>query len=80
MSLMTLILVKAAYDDDAEVWYVESSDLEGLNVEARTVEDFAHQVTLAAQDLLEASDTGAFDVPIEIIAHKSTRVRSPALA
>ncbi|WP_174300857.1 DUF1902 domain-containing protein [Caulobacter sp. S45] len=35
---MTLVVVKAAYDAEAGVWYVESSDLPGLNVEAATVE------------------------------------------
>ena len=33
-----LIVVKAAYDADAAVWYVESSDLEGVNAEAPSLE------------------------------------------
>ena len=31
-----VIVVNAARDPDAGVWYVESSDLAGLNVEAET--------------------------------------------
>ena len=76
---MTLIVVKAAYDPDAQVWFVESSDLPGLNVEAATVEALQAQVPLAVADLLEASgQPGDFDVPVEIIAHSSVRVRRPA--
>ncbi len=35
---MTLIVVKAAYASEAGVWFVASSDLPGLNVEAPPVE------------------------------------------
>lgn len=33
MTTMSMIVVKAAFDSDAGVWFVESSDLPGLNVE-----------------------------------------------
>ena len=36
MPPMTLIVVKAAFDDEANVWFVESSDVAGLNLEAPT--------------------------------------------
>jgi hypothetical protein len=29
-----LIVIKAAYDAEAAVWFVEASDLEGVNAEA----------------------------------------------
>ncbi len=75
---MTLIVVKAAYDPEAGVWFVESSDLPGLNVEASTVEKLQEQVPLAVADLIEASGAGEdFDIPIEIIAHPSARARRP---
>ena len=76
------IVVKAAFDTEAGVWYVKSSDLPGLNVEAPSVEAFTRQVELAASDLIEASGSahGRFDVPIEIIAHASGRARGPAIA
>lgn len=78
-----LIVVKAARDPEAQVWYVESSDLPGLNLEADTLDALVDKLPGAVLDLLEA---GAFDdqpelasgdVPIELIAHASTRLRIP---
>jgi len=72
-----MILVKAAFDPDAEVWFVESSDLPGLNVEGTTLEDLRAKIPLAVTDLLEMSEhAGEFDVPIEIVAHASAGPRS----
>lgn len=76
MIRMSLIVVKAAFDDDAGVWFVESSDLAGLNAEAASVEELVRKVEVAAADLLE--ETGAsfdLDVPIELVAHASARAR-----
>ena len=77
---MALIVVKAAYDAEAGVWFVESSDLPGLNVEASSLELLSIQVPLAVADLIEASDAsgGDFDIPIEIISHSSARARRHA--
>lgn len=44
---MALIVVKLAYDAEARVWCVESSDLAGLNVEAATIEALQVQLPLA---------------------------------
>ena len=71
-----MIVVKVAFDSDACTWFVESSDLPGLNVEGGTLEDMRVQVPLAIADLLEASGDIDFDVPVEIIAHASARARS----
>ena len=78
---MALIVVKAAYDAEACVWFVESSDLPGLNVEASSFELLRTQVPLAVADLIEASDEngGDFDIPIEIITHSSARARRHAV-
>jgi predicted RNase H-like HicB family nuclease len=76
---MTLVVAKVAYDPEARVWYVEWSDLPGLNVEAATVEQLQEQLPLAVADLIEASgEQGDFDIPIEIIAHSSLRARRQA--
>jgi predicted RNase H-like HicB family nuclease len=68
---MRVAVLKAAFDDAARVWYVESSDLDGLHVEGDTFEAFRRNVAAAAADLLEGH--GAEDVHIEIIAHASVR-------
>lgn len=66
---MRVAVVKAAHDDDAGVWYVARSDMEGLHVEGETFESFCSIVADAVSDLAEAD--GAGDVQVEIIAHAS---------
>jgi hypothetical protein len=72
-----LIVVKATFDAEAGVWFTESSDLHGLNIEAPTIEALMLRIPGAVQDLLEDRDGGGElrDVPIELIAHASTRVQ-----
>ena len=73
---MRVAIVKAAYDDDAGVWYVEHSDVGGLHVEGETFEAFRSNVADAATDLLEGE--GAGEIHIEIIAHASVRAGAAA--
>ena len=74
-----LIVVKAARDDEAGVWFVESSDLPGLNAEADTLDALVEKLPALVEDLLEeAGDRSGRDVPIELIAHASTRTRAAA--
>jgi hypothetical protein len=76
-----IIVVKAAYDADAGVWWVEGGDIEGLNLEADSLEELLHKLPGAITDLLEASgddEYGKADVPIEVIAHATTRLRLSA--
>ena len=74
---MRVAVVKATFDEDARVWYVESSDIEGLHVEGDTFEAFRRNVADAAADLLEGGPELA-EVHIEIIAHASVRARVAA--
>lgn len=39
-----MIIVKAARDAEAGVWFVESSDLPGLNLEADTLEELTDKL------------------------------------
>lgn len=71
---MRITIVKAARDEEAGVWFVESSDLDGLHVEGETFEAFRENVAAAVADLLEDEA----DIPVEIIAHQSLRVRAAA--
>jgi hypothetical protein len=72
-----LIVVKAAFDPEARVWFVEDSgDLHGLNVEAPSLETLVEKLPAAVADLLELADLdGDREAPIEVIAHARTRVR-----
>lgn len=77
----TVILVKAARDAEAGVWFIESADVPGLNLEAETLEELVEKLPGAVLDLLDASDGEAgqaLDMPIELIAHASTRVHRTA--
>jgi Domain of unknown function (DUF1902) len=77
-SPIRLIVVRAAYDPDAKVWWVEDSDpLFGLNLEAASIDELRDKLPAAVIDLLEPSSPGA-DIAIEIIGHTHTRVKIPA--
>lgn len=79
--MSTVLVVKAAYDADARVWYVESSDIPGLNLEAPSLEALRDKIPGAALDLFEADGVETeIDLPIEVIAHAATRLRAPAAA
>lgn len=74
-----MIVVKAVRDADAGVWFVESSDVPGLHLEGDTLEELADKLPGAILDLLEAGGEldNDIDVPVELIAHARTRVRTP---
>jgi uncharacterized protein DUF1902 len=72
---MRVAVVKAAHDDEAGVWYVEHSDVDGLHVEGETFEAFRHDVAGAVGDLLEGESDEAH---VEVIAHASMRARAVA--
>ena len=56
------VTVKAAHDAEAGVWYVEESDLFGLNAEADTLEQLVDKLPTVISDLLESD--GAIDLQI----------------
>jgi hypothetical protein len=72
----SIIVVKATFDDEAHVWFTESVDLPGLRIEGDTLEQVQAKLPGAIQDLLEGEGgDGGHDVPVELIAHASSRVR-----
>jgi len=78
LAMATPILVKAAFDPDAGVWFVESSDLPGLNLESETLDGLRERLPGAVADLLEAAGRkDELGVPIELIA---PRLRSATAA
>ena len=60
------ITVKAAWDAEAEVWYIEHCDLPGLHIEAETPIALYDKLPGAIEDLLEGS--GTREVTFEFIA------------
>lgn len=71
-----LIVVRATWDSEAEVWTVESSDLPGLVTEASSLDELDAKLPDLIRDLLEVSESAdGFDVPVEVIASFSKTVR-----
>lgn len=76
-----LIVVRATWDSDAEVWTAESTDLPGLVTEASSLDELDAKLPDLIRDLLDVSDAAdGFDVPVEVIATFSRRVRVGAKA
>ena len=65
-------VVKAAFDDEAEVWFVEHSDVPGLSTEAPSFDELCRKVGVMASELLEANHLALG--PVEIIAHASAKL------
>lgn len=81
-----LIVVRATWDSEAEVWTAESSDLPGLVTEASSLNELDAKLPDLIRDLLDSGDLdsgdleGGFDVPVEVIASFSKTVRIGAKA
>ena len=73
---MRVAIVKAAFDDEPGVWFVEHSDIEGLRAAGDTFKVFRSNVASATADFL--SGAGGEDIPIEIVAHASVRTDAAA--
>jgi predicted RNase H-like HicB family nuclease len=70
-----MVVVRAKYDDNAKVWYVENSDLFGVHAEGATFDELCGKLPNVVRERVEANSgslTG--DILIEIIAHASARV------
>jgi hypothetical protein len=77
-SFMRVAVVKAGFDDEAGVWWVEYSDIPGLQAEGETFEAFCQNVADATGDLVIGKGAGAEDIYVEIIAHACVRAAADA--
>jgi len=59
------ITVRAAWDAEARVWYIEHSNLPGLHIEAETPVELYSKLPGAIEDLLEG--TGEQEVSFDFI-------------
>lgn len=78
--MATTIQIDAAYDDEADVWFVERSDLAGLRIEAATMDGLMQRLPGAVYDLLETGDPEKLrdGVTISVTAHRDTNIRLEA--
>jgi len=68
------VVIKAAHDPEAGVWFVAESDLFGLNAEAETLEGLVDKLPAVISDLLEPGEAGDTEVPVDLVVRISARV------
>jgi Domain of unknown function (DUF1902) len=75
-TLMPLYIVKASFDHEADVWYVDHTDVPGLATEADTFEALCRKIEDMAPELLELNglEKAPADLAIEIIAHTTSKI------
>jgi len=73
------IIVRADWDEEAEVWVATSSDIEGLATEAETLEALTAKVLVMVPELLELNGARSDlpEIPIQIMAQQIARVPNP---
>jgi hypothetical protein len=72
----TMILVRAMFDDVAQVWVATSNDVPGLVTESGTLEALRTKLLAVIPELLEANGV-TFDlpeIPIHIVAEQTARI------
>jgi hypothetical protein len=70
-----VIVAKVGFDAEACVWFIETSQVHGLRLEAPILDILIARIPAAIQDLLEDHDDFVGrDIPIEVIAHANTGV------
>lgn len=72
------IIIRASWDEEASVWYVEESDIPGLATESDTLEGLSQRIRDIIPDLLEGTQDIPDELELDIIAHKHERVKTAA--
>ena len=70
------IVVRAQWDNEARVWVASSTDIDGLSVEAETIEVLNERVLGAIADLIELNgiDSDLTEIPVHLLAEQFSRV------
>lgn len=71
-------VVRAAWDSEAQVWYIESSDIQGLATEADTLDELRRKIPIIIQDLFEAETERPDVIELDLIAYAHDRVNLAA--
>lgn len=74
------IIVRANWDDEAGVWAASSRDIDGLSVEAPTLEALEPKVLAALSDLIELNgiESDLPEIPVHIMAEQLLRIPNPS--
>ena len=75
------IIVRADWDDEAEVWVASSSDIDGLATEASTLEELRAKVLTMVVELkeLNGEESDLAELPVHIIPQQMARIPNPTL-
>lgn len=69
------IIVRADWDDEARVWVATSTEIDGLALEADTLETLGDKVSGAVLDLIELNGLDiSKGAPVHIVAERMVRV------
>lgn len=73
------VVVRADWDDETRSWVATSPDVDGLAVEAETLEALEPKVVAAISDLLEFNGFRYElpEIPVHIVAQRCARVANP---
>ena len=73
------IVVRAEWDEEAKVWVATSSDIEGLTVEAESMEALRPKVIGAICDLMELNGlvSDLPEIPVHIMSQQLSMVPNP---
>src|SRR5919198_4806586 len=76
------IIVRADWDDEANVWVAMSADIDGLATEAPTLQALVSKILVMIGELLQLNGelSGLAEIPVHIVARQTTVVRNPCLA
>jgi hypothetical protein len=77
------IIVRATWDEEAEVWVATSKDIDGLAIEAPTLEALEPKVLAALSDLSDLIELNGIysdlaEIPVHIMAEQLLRVAIPS--
>jgi predicted RNase H-like HicB family nuclease len=73
------IIVRATWDDEAEVWVAQSADVQGLATEAPTLEELREKILAIIPELIELNgvESNLAEIPVHIMAERTARVVNP---
>lgn len=74
------IIVRADWDAEAGVWVATSADIDGLSIEAESLEELSLKLAPALADLIELNGFagGMSEVPVHLMADRLLRVTANA--
>ena len=65
--MQRIYTIYAKWDDKAQVWFVDHSDIPGLVTEAPTQEQFIQHIRELAPELIALDDLDQQEVPVELL-------------